>query len=205
IDGFSKALLEDYTNRLDQPGRDYLQRVRGAVKRMGNLIDDLFNLSRVARGKVNCDTIDLSQLVQSVVEQLQKAQPDRRVEFRVTDNLITQGDARLMQIALENLLNNAWKFTAKQPHAQIELGITESKGENPPAYFVRDNGVGFDMKYATKIFSPFQRLHGVKDFEGTGIGLATVQRIVRRHGGHIWPEGAVGKGATFYFTLQPHG
>lgn len=204
IDGFSKALLEDYTDRLDQPGRNHLQHVRGAVQRMRNLIDDLLNLSRATRGKMNCDTIDLSQLTQSVVEQLQKGQPGRRVELRVADNLVTRADARLMHIALENLLGNAWKFTAKQPHARIELGMTESKGENPPAYFVRDNGAGFDMKYADKLFSPFQRLHGVKDFEGTGVGLATVQRIVRRHGGHIWAEGVVGKGATFYFTLQPH-
>ena len=199
IDGFSQALLEDYSERLDDQGLDYLRRVRAATQRMSRLIDDLLGLSRITRSELRREAVDLSGLARSVVEQLREAQPGRQVEFRVADGLSAQGDARLLRIALENLLGNAWKFSSKTAGAVIEFGATEAGGED--VYFVRDNGAGFDMNYASKLFGAFQRLHDVREFEGTGIGLATVQRIVRRHGGLVWAEGEPGRGATFYFTL----
>jgi PAS domain S-box-containing protein len=199
IDGFSQALLEDYADRLDEHGLDYLRRVRAATQRMSRLIDDLLGLSRITRGELRRETVDLSGLARSVVEQLREAHPERRVEFHVAGGLTAQGDARLLRIALENLLANASKFSSKNAGAVIEFGVMRDDGGD--VYFVRDNGAGFDMQYASKLFGAFQRLHDVREFEGTGIGLATVQRIVRRHGGRVWAEGEPGRGATFYFTL----
>lgn len=198
IDGFSQALLEDYADRLDAPGQDYLRRVRAVTQRMSRLIDDLLSLSRIPRSELRRETVDLSGLACSVVEQLREAQPEREVEFHVAGGLMAQGDARLLRIALENLLGNAWKFSSKTDGAVIEFGMMRDDGED--VYFVRNNGAGFDMNYASKLFGAFQRLHDVREFEGTGIGLATVQRIVRRHGGRAWAEGEPGRGATFYFT-----
>ena len=199
IDGFSQALLEDYHDKLDDEGRKHLRFVRESAQHMAELIDDLLKLSRVTRREFRQESSDLSSLARGVLAQLQRAEPDRKVETIIADGLVVQGDSRLLKVALENLLGNAWKFTSKLPHARIELGSTAGNGH--AAYFVRDNGAGFDQAYAGKLFGVFQRLHAASEFEGTGIGLATVQRVVSRHGGRIWAEGAVGKGATFYFTL----
>lgn len=199
IGGFSQALLEDYTDKLDAQGQNYLQRVCAATQRMAQLIDDLLNLSRVTRSEMRREEVDLSALAHMIVTELQKTQPERLVEFVIMPGLVANGDARLLRIVLENLLGNAWKFTGKHPHAQIEFGLTEHSATH--AYFVRDDGTGFDMAYADKLFGAFQRLHPMTEFEGTGIGLATVQRIIHRHSGRVWVEGAVEQGATFYFTL----
>jgi signal transduction histidine kinase/DNA-binding response OmpR family regulator len=199
IDGFSAALLEEYGDRLDSQGHDYLRRVRQAAQHMTQLIHDLLSLSQVARRDLEREAVDLSRLAGMIVAELRCTQPDRQVSFRMASQLLAQGDARLLRIALENLLGNAWKFTGRQPHARIEFGVSEVQGRL--AFFIRDNGAGFDMTYVGRLFSPFNRLHSATDFAGTGIGLATVQRIIRRHGGRIWAEGSVGQGATFYFTL----
>ena len=199
IDGFSQALLEDYGDKLDEDGQDYLHRVRVASQRMAQLIDDLLKLSRLTRGEMRHETLDLSQLAQAIAAELQQQAPDREVEFIIEEGLVASGDARLLRVVLENLLGNAWKYTSKHPHARIEFGFAQNNGET--AYFVRDDGAGFDMAYADKLFGVFQRLHSEKEFDGTGIGLATVQRIIHRHGGRVWAEGAVEQGATFYFTL----
>lgn len=199
IDGFSLALLQDHARSLDATGKDYLQRVRLATQRMGQLIDDLLNLSRVTRAEMHHETLNLSDLVDHVVSDLRKAHPDRNVQMTVEKGMRVVGDARLLQIAIENLLSNAWKFTSRRPKAEIRVGNTLQNGEK--AYFVKDNGAGFDIAYAHKLFGTFQRLHTEKEYPGTGIGLATVRRIIHRHGGRIWAEGEVGKGATFYFTL----
>ena len=199
IDGFSAALVNNCWEKLDPRDKNDLQRVRAASQRMGQLIDDMLALSRVTRSEMRCTPVDLSALAESVLSELQKSQPERSVEFFITPKLMVSADSNLLRIALENLLGNAWKFTAKRPKAQIELGLTSHDGKQ--AYFVRDNGAGFDMAYAGKLFGAFQRLHRVAEFEGTGIGLATVQRIIHRHGGMVWAEGEVEKGATFYFTL----
>jgi light-regulated signal transduction histidine kinase (bacteriophytochrome) len=200
IDGFSQALLEDCLEQLDTTGQDYLRRIRSATQRMGQLIDDLLTLSRVTRSDMRKETVDLSQLASRICTQLQQAHPDRQVEFVIQPGLVIQGDVRLLQVVLENLLNNAWKFTSRQLQGRIEFGITEQKN-GIPAYFVRDDGVGFDMAYVDKLFKPFQRLHRMHEFSGNGVGLATVQRIVHRHGGRVWAEGNSGQGATFYFAL----
>ena len=199
IDGFSRALLEDCADLLSTDGQHYLQRILEASQRMGELIDDLLALSRVTRSEMNRTTVDLSNVVQSVADGLRQSEPGRQAEFLVAAGLNVQADARLLRIALENLLGNAWKFSARQPQTRIEFGTMEQNDES--VYFVRDNGAGFDMTYASKLFGAFQRLHSSADFDGTGVGLATVQRIIHRHGGHIWAEGAVDRGATFYFTL----
>jgi light-regulated signal transduction histidine kinase (bacteriophytochrome) len=199
IDGFGEALLEEYGDRLDDQGHDYLRRVRGAAQRMTQLIDDLLSLSRIARSDMERESIDLSRLAHAIVAELQRTQPDRQVAVQIASELLAHGDGRLLRVALDNLLGNAWKFTSRQPHPKIEVGISTSHGQ--PTYFVRDNGAGFDMTYVHRLFTPFNRLHSATDFAGTGIGLATVQRIIRRHGGRIWAEGASGQGATFYFTL----
>jgi PAS domain S-box-containing protein len=202
IDGFSQALLEDYADRLEPQGQDYLLRIRAATQRMAGLIDDLLNLSRITRGELRREMVDLSALARSIADQLRKIAPERQVKFNLADNLKTEGDPHLLRIALENLLGNAWKFTGKITDAEIEFGLVAvGSGEDHPTYFVRDNGAGFDMAYADKLFGAFQRLHDVREFEGTGIGLATVQRIIRRHGGRVWAEAEPGRGATFYFTL----
>ncbi len=203
IDGFGRVLEEDYEPRLDEPGRDHLRRIRAATQHMAQLIDDLLGLAQVTRSGMRRERVDLSGLAKAIAEDLKRTQPEREAEFTITEGLIVNGDARLLRLALENLLGNAWKFTAKKPRARIEFGVTEQEGR--PAYFVRDNGAGFDMAYAGKLFGAFQRLHGMKDFPGTGIGLATAQRIMHRHGGRVWAESAVEQGATFYFTLSPEG
>jgi light-regulated signal transduction histidine kinase (bacteriophytochrome) len=203
IDGFSQALLEDCDEQLDPNGRDYLRRIRAATQRMGQSIDDLLTLSRVIRSDMHRESVDLSRLASQICMDLQHAHPTARVEVVIQPQAIDRGDSRLIQLMLENLLNNAWKFTANNPQAKIEFGIVTDPGAATPhpAYFVRDNGVGFDMVYVGKLFSPFQRLHSISEFPGNGIGLATVQRIIHRHGGRVWAEGALDRGATFYFTL----
>jgi light-regulated signal transduction histidine kinase (bacteriophytochrome) len=200
VDGFSQALLEDYADKLDDEGQQYLRHLRQSAQQMGRLIDDLLALSRVTRGELVREPVDLSALAQDVIRQLQKAERDRRVEVVVEAGISAEGDARLLRIALENLLGNAWKFTAKSAAPRIEVGMASGDGDR--TYFVRDNGAGFDMAYASKLFGVFQRLHSTDEFEGTGIGLATVQRIINRHGGRIWATGEVGRGATFSFTLS---
>jgi len=199
IDGFSLALLEDYADSLDADGRDGLQRVRAASQRMAQLIDDLLHLSRVTRREIHRETVDLSALAGKAVAELQMTQPERRVEFVIEEGLVANADVHLLRVVLDHLLGNAWKFTASHSCARIEFGATQRDGET--AYFVRDDGVGFDMVYVGKLFGAFQRLHAMTEFEGTGIGLAIVQRIIHRHGGQVWAEGAVEQSATFYFTL----
>lgn len=199
IDGFSLALLEDCGDKLDAQGKDYLHRVRASTQRMGLLIDDILNLSQVTRAEMRHERVDLSGIVRSVLRQLAEAQPDRHVEVTIKEGLSANGDSRLLEIALENLLGNAWKFTCKMEIAHIQFGEAPSNGT--PIFYVRDDGAGFDSAYAKRMFGAFQRLHGKDEFPGTGIGLATVQRIVYRHGGRIWAKGTVGGGATFYFTL----
>jgi signal transduction histidine kinase len=203
IDGFSQILQEDYENALDDEGMDYLGRVRAASGHMGTLIDDLLNLSRVGRRPLRRERVDLTHLATQIVEELRESQPDRGVEFVAAQNITAWGDASLLKLALENLLGNAWKFTARERAARIEFGAERRPGPDSasPVYYVRDNGAGFDQAYADKLFGAFQRLHGQDEFEGSGIGLATVARIVHRHGGRVWAEGTVGEGATFYFTL----
>jgi PAS domain S-box-containing protein len=200
IDGFSLALLEDYSDKLDAEGKNHLWRVRAATQRMGALIDDLLNLSRVTRAGMHLENVNLSALAGSIIEELQKTHPARQAEFRLEENLEAKADAHLLRIVLENLLGNAWKFTSKHESALIEFGKTRSNGAS--AFFVRDDGAGFDQAYADRLFGAFQRLHSANEFPGTGIGLATVQRIVHRHGGRIWAESEPGRGATFYFTLS---
>ncbi len=199
VDGFSQALQEEYAGRLDAHGQDYLQRIRRAIQRMGELIDDLLRLSRVTQADLRHERIDLSGLARAVAAELRKTQPERRVEFVIAPALTAEGDARLLRVVLENLLGNAWKFTHKRSRARIEFGATRHEGQR--AYFVRDDGAGFDMAYAGKLFGAFQRLHDAHEYPGTGIGLATVQRVIHKHGGRVWAEGAVDKGAIFYFTL----
>jgi signal transduction histidine kinase len=199
IDGFSHALLEDCSDRLDDQGKDYLSRVRAACLRMGQLIDDLLALSRVIRQEMSWDDVDVAALARSAAGQLERAEPGRRVHFVAPETAKARGDAGLLRIVLENLLDNAWKFTGRRPDPRVEFGETEKDGRR--AFFVRDNGAGFDMAYAGKLFGPFQRLHDDSEFPGTGIGLATVRRIVERHGGRVWAESAVDRGAVFYFTL----
>jgi signal transduction histidine kinase len=200
IDGWSLALLEDYRDKLDEKGRQQLERVRADTQRMGQLIDDLLLLSRVTRGPIEHSPVDLTALAQEVAARLQEVEPERRVEFAAQPGLTAQGDARLLEIVLSNLLGNAWKFSGGRPLAQVEFGRTEV--DSRPAFFVRDNGVGFDMNYAQKLFGAFQRMHKASEFPGTGIGLATVQRVIQRHGGRVWAEARVDRGATFYFTLE---
>ena len=200
IEGFSQILLEDYEDKLDEEGKLYLRRTKNASQRMGHLIDDLLNLSRMTRSEMRRESVDLSALVNAVVEELRGTWPEHDVEVVVEEGLVANGDESLLRVALQNLLGNAWKFTRDQPDPRIEFGMLEH--EDAPAYFVLDNGVGFDMAYADKLFGAFQRLHSTGEFEGTGIGLAMVQRIIHRHDGRVWAEGETGKGATFFFTLS---
>jgi PAS domain S-box-containing protein len=199
IDGFSHLLLEDYGRTLDAEGRRYLERVRDAAKHMGRLIDSLLALGRVTQVSLRSQEVDLSELARATAERLRESQPDRVVEFVIGDGLTEKGDGALLGAAIENLLSNAWKFTRNQPKARIEFGAIQDGGQT--AYFVRDNGAGFDMAFASKLFGVFQRLHRTTEFEGTGVGLATVQRIIQRHGGRVWAEGRVGEGACFHFAL----
>jgi len=199
IDGFSQALLEDCADALDERGKSYLHRVRAAAQRMGSLIDDFLNLAKVTRAAVHVERFSLSDLARAVAAELQKTQPERQVDFQIDDGLEATADTRLLRIVLENLLGNAWKFTSKRTHALIKIGAVEAKGAH--AFFIRDNGAGFDASYTERLFGAFQRLHAMTEFPGTGVGLATVQRIIQRHGGRVWAEGVVDRGATFYFTL----
>ena len=199
IEGFSRALLEDYSDKLDGEGQHYITQVGEAVHRMGRLIDSLLTLARIAQSDVRRERVDVTAMTREIARRLQREQPDRKVEFCVAESLTCRADSRLLEIVLANLLENAWKFTARRPDPRIELGMSQDIESNP--FFVNDNGVGFDMALAQKLFGVFQRFHAGSEFEGIGIGLATVQRIIRRHGGRIWADSAVGRGATFYFTL----
>lgn len=199
LDGFSQAVLQDYYEVLDDDGREYLQLIRFESQRMGQLIDDLIGLSRFTRSEMRQERVNLSAIVHEVAANIRAEDMQRSVEFIIEDNVIVCGDSHLLRVAVQNLLGNAWKYSSKQPKARIEFACSEANGET--TYFVRDNGTGFDMAYVHKLFGAFQRLHGTSEFEGTGIGLATVQRIIHRHGGTIRAEGIVNAGATFYFTL----
>ncbi|MBI3169336.1 MAG: PAS domain S-box protein [Chloroflexi bacterium] len=200
IDGFSQALLEDYSQTLPPEGRNYLERVRAAAQRMAVLIDGLLALSRVTRTSLQPRFINLSEIAEEIVTSLRESEPKRKVTVTITPGLMAEGDPQLMRIVFENLLGNAWKFTSKREHATIEFGQKERAKER--TFYIRDNGAGFDMAYTDKLFGVFQRLHSVSDYPGTGIGLATVQRIINIHGGRIWAESKEGEGATFYFTID---
>jgi len=199
IESFSRAVLESQGDRLDEVGQKFLDRVREASQQMSQLIDDVLYLSRVTRAELREQEVSLSDVAAMILSRLQEAEPERKVEVKIRPGVVVSGDGQLLKIALQNLLENAWKFTARQAEARIEFGVTQTSGE--PSYFIRDNGAGFDMAYAGRLFGPFQRLHSQHEFPGSGIGLATVQRIIHRHGGQVWAEGLVGQGATFRFTL----
>ena len=199
IDGFSLALMEDYAEKLDDNGKDYLQRVRASAQRMAKLIDDLLELSRMTRSQIKRRTVPLSKYATEIVKNLQENEPQRKVKIDIQPGLKADVDDGLIRIVLQNLLGNAWKYSSTKPNAHIEFGQITQNSES--VFFVRDDGVGFDMQYADKLFGAFQRLHKANEFEGTGIGLATVQRIIHRHGGIIWAQSEPDKGATFYFTL----
>lgn len=203
IDGFSEALLDEYEDKLDEEGKTFLRYLQEGSRDMSELIDGLLKLSRSTRGEMVREPVDLSSLAATVVAELDRAEPERQVAVHIAQNLKADADPRLLKVVLENLLGNAWKYTARTADASIAFGAEQQDGET--VFLVRDNGAGFDMAYANKLFLPFQRLHKSGEFPGTGIGLATVQRIINRHGGRIWGEGAVGKGASFYFTLEPEG
>jgi len=200
IAGFSQLLLDDYVDRLDERGRGYLERICSTAQRMDEIIEDLLKLSRLGRMELRRERMDLSSIAREIANGLRKTVPDRQVKIVIQDGLVADADPRLVRILLENLLGNAWKFTSRTAQPVIELATLDEP--DGPVYFVRDNGVGFEMAYANRLFVPFQRLHSEAEFSGTGIGLATVHRIVERHGGRVWAEAAPGKGATFYFTLK---
>jgi PAS domain S-box-containing protein len=200
IDGFSKILLDDFGSVLDEQGKVYLARIRAGSQRMAQLIDDLLTLSRLSRFELHRAPVDLSGMVEAIAASLRQTNPERHIDIIVREGLVAEGDRNLIRIMLENLMNNAWKFTSKNPVARVEFGMTEQGGER--VFYIRDDGVGFDMAHAGRLFVPFQRLHSLQEFPGSGIGLATVQRIVNRHGGRIWAEGSPGKGATFFFTIR---
>ena len=220
IDGFSRIVLDRHAAQLSEQAQDYLRRVRAASQRMGQLIDELLTLSRVSRAELRTERLDLSALAASVVADLRDRQPERKVEVTVQEGLAARGDATLVRTVLENLIGNAWKFTAQRETARIEVGALDAHDshdgrravgaperrasnrlEGQTVYYVRDNGAGFDMAFADKLFGAFQRLHTAAEFEGSGIGLATVLRVIRRHGGWVWAKAAPNQGATFYFTL----
>jgi light-regulated signal transduction histidine kinase (bacteriophytochrome) len=200
MEGFSQALLEDCKDILNEECKGYLRRIQNSAELMAQLIDDLLQLSRLTRVDMRTENVNLSEMARSISEELKKTHPERHVEFIITPGLVGRGDEKLLRIAMYNLLENAWKFTGKVDVARIEFGAEDDDGTT--TYFVRDNGAGFDMKYGDKMFSPFQRLHSVGEFPGTGIGLASVQRVIHRHGGKVRAEGEVGKGATIYFSLE---
>lgn len=199
IDGFSRALLENYGDKIDEHGRVYLERVRSASQRMCQLVDDLLNFSRVGRMDLHPERVDLCEIARNVAAEIQTRDPERQATFVIPDHVMATGDGALLRSVLVNLLENAWKFTRRREDASIQFGITQQDGVL--TYFVRDNGAGFDPALVHKLFRPFERLHSASEFEGTGIGLATVERVIKRHGGRIWAEGSVNNGATFYFTL----
>ena len=198
INGFTYMFLHDFGTKLDPAGREFIQHIRSAAVRMGDLIDDLLKLSQAASGAMHQERLDLAAIARSIAEDLQSHEPQRAVRFVIPESVPASGDSRLLRIALDNLMRNAWKYTSKHATARIEFGYDATRG----AYYVRDDGAGFNPASAERLFQPFQRLHSLAEFPGTGIGLATVQRVVHRHGGRVWAEGAVEKGATFYFTLN---
>lgn len=200
IDGFSQAILEDYEPLLDAEGQDYLRRIRMATQRMGGMIDALLTLSRITRSELRIQPLNLSSMAQEIAASLADAEPERPVEVVIQPDLVAHGDARLMRIALQNLFENGWKYTRHQPHPRLELR-SQAAPSGETIFSISDNGVGFDMAHSDKLFGAFQRLHNQTEFPGHGIGLATVQRIVHRHGGRIWAEATPGEGATFYFVL----
>ncbi|NVN89308.1 MAG: PAS domain-containing protein [Desulfuromonadales bacterium] len=199
IDGFSQALLEEYDDKLDEQGKDYLNRLRAGSQRMGVLIDNILRLSRLSREEMHYESVDLSALADEIAEELRSGEPDRHADFFIAPCLMVRGDPALFRIAMQNLLANAWKFTSLKEYTRIEFGAKDIKGEK--VFYVSDNGAGFDMAYGDKLFGVFQRLHGAKEFPGTGIGLAIVQRVISRHGGRVWAEAEVDKGATLYFVV----
>jgi light-regulated signal transduction histidine kinase (bacteriophytochrome) len=199
IEGFSAILIEDLGDKLDSQGRDSLNRIRAATQRMAGLINDLLALSRVTRSTVRHQEIELSSLAEEIAADLRKRDPKRQVEFAIVPGATVVADPGLMRIVLENLMGNAWKFTSRHERAKVEFGSMDRDGKT--AFYVRDDGAGFDQAHAHKLFGPFQRLHSIGEFEGSGIGLATVSRIIHRHGGRVWAEGATEQGATFYFTI----
>lgn len=199
MDGFSQALIEDYADKLDEEGKGWLQNIRNSSQRMAHLIDDILGLSRVVRTELKFEWVNLSEIAGSIAERLTETEPARDIEFDIAPDIKVWGDSGLLSLVLENLLGNACKFTAGTKFAHIEFGTSQQNGKR--VFYVRDNGVGFNMKYSNKLFKPFQRLHSDKEFHGTGIGLVTVERIIKRHGGNVWAESIEGKGATFYFTL----
>ena len=200
ITGFAQVLVEDFSGVLGTEGKDYLSRIVEASRRMALLIDDMLSLSRLTRGAIQRQPVDLSEMAASIADELRKGEPERQIELTIAEGLSVPADPHLMRTVLANLLGNSWKYTSKKPSAHVEFGLTEQDGRR--IYFVRDDGAGFDMAYAHKLFGAFQRLHGMKEFPGNGVGLATVQRIIHKHGGEIWAEAAVDQGATFFFTLQ---
>jgi light-regulated signal transduction histidine kinase (bacteriophytochrome) len=199
FDGLNQSLLKDYGDSLDPRAKDYLQRMRRASERMTSVFDGLQTLFRLTSGEIHRETTDISAMARDIVEEMRAADPERKVDVGIAEGLTVFGDPRLLRILMTNLISNAWKFTSKEAAARVEIGAEIVDGDT--RLFVRDNGVGFDMIYAHKLFGAFQRLHSQSDFPGVGIGLATVRRIVNRHGGRAWAEGAVGEGATFYFVL----
>jgi PAS domain S-box-containing protein len=199
IDGFSKALLEDCAESLNEESRSYLGRIRTSSQLMAQLLDDVLNLAHVSQADLTRRDVDLSKIARSIAAEIKEAEPSRDTEFVIEPDIVVNGDATLLSLVMKNLLDNAWKFTAKTMHAKIEFAREQKDGKR--IYFVRDNGVGFDAAYVDKLFNPFQRLHSKTEFHGTGIGLSIVKRIIHRHGGYVWAEGSVGQGATFYFTV----
>jgi PAS domain S-box-containing protein len=199
--GFSQILIDDYKQTIDEEGQDYLNRIWKASQTMSQLIDDMLRLSGIIRAEMQIEQVDISEMVNRITADMAQSQPDRKVEFLIASGISAAGDPALLQICLRNLLENAWKFTSKNSEAVIEFGVGST--DEGVVYFIKDNGIGFDMKYSDKLFQPFQRLHLSYEYQGTGIGLAIVQRIIRRHGGRIWTESAIGKGTTFFFTINP--
>jgi signal transduction histidine kinase len=199
IDGYCRILHDELHEGVSESGKMYLERARKATQKMGELIDDLLQLSRITRSELNTAPVNLSEMVHEIANEFTRVAPERNVRFEIEEGIVVNADANLIKIAMDNILGNAWKYTAKQPDTVIAFGRAHVSGKD--AVFVRDNGAGFDMRYADKLFGAFQRLHSVEEFEGTGVGLATVMRIISRHGGDVWGEGEVGKGATFYFTV----
>jgi light-regulated signal transduction histidine kinase (bacteriophytochrome) len=199
IDGYSRALLEDYDAHLDEVGKAYLQYICESSSRLNQLIEGLLRYSRIIRHELEVGSVDLSEMATEISQDLQTKQPERAVQFSITPGMVTDADVEMTYVLLKSLLDNAFKFTAKHPSAHIEFGTSEQNGRS--VFFVRDDGAGFDMTYQDQLFKPFQRLHGQHEFEGLGLGLATAQRIIQRHNGQIWGEGALEKGATFYFLI----
>jgi len=199
INGFSNMLIEDYGETMPPEALDHVRRIHANTSLMGELIDGLLSLSRATRGELHVEAVDMSAIANAIVDKLRKRQPERAVDVIIAPQIVVNGDANLLRVVLENLIGNAWKFTSKHPHARIEFGVSSDEGE--AAYFVRDDGAGFDSGYADKLFKAFQRLHPAGEFDGTGIGLATVKRVIDRHNGRVWSRSSVGEGATFYFTV----